>query len=369
MSFLFLSANTPWVYALAKNLANHSKVTAVRLYDWANYRRLTPAWPEERSDVRRLTRSLPAGYAGKFEPLFRRFMQAFVARELASLGQASGGDPIVICPYPYLAPWVRRVPGDRLIYYNLDDYSLYAPAKAARTRALEDELVERSGLTICLSVHQVQNLRRRVPEASERVVHFPLGVVDEFINRHERSPREAVVGYVGNLTDRVDWKLVAEVAKVLPGIVFKFVGSLGHVEADLSGATWEADRRSALTLPNVHHVGPVPQGEVASHYWRYAINWMPYDSSHPFNIASCPTKIMDALASGRPFISTPIPEVELYASRIHIIADAPSIARKIQAIIGGTKFYEESQVAFAATQTWDRRSQTLRSLINTRVLQ
>ena len=30
-----------------------------------------------------------------------------------------------------MAPWVRQIPGDRIIYYNLDDYALYDASPSA----------------------------------------------------------------------------------------------------------------------------------------------------------------------------------------------------------------------------------------------
>lgn len=357
LAFLVLSAATPWVYALAKALGNYGPATAVRFYDWNNYRRLKPEWPDNDPRIRRRTFTFPPGYAGKLEPFFRQFIKACIRHEIARLRRQAGVDPIVICPYPYLAPWVRNIAGAQLVYYNLDDYALYDPRKQNRVRTLELELLQRSRLTACLSVHQQKTLRERCPATADRIVHLPLGVVEQFINENAHEPAsERAVGYVGNLTNRVDWRLVGEVAKLLPDIPFKFVGSLQKLETGLSSETWEEERQEALHLPNVEHIGPVRQSEVVDHYWRYAVNWMPYDILHPFNIASCPTKIMDALASGRPFISTPIPEVETLRERIYIASNADALAKRIEELIDDTEYDSSAQVAFTRGQTWDIRA-------------
>ena len=182
-------------------------------------------------------------------------------------------------------------------------------------------------LTLCLSVHQVQVLGVRNPAHAGRIKHFPLGVVDDFLNpAPERPPLAGTVGYVGNLTDRVDWAFVAAVAQRLPDVTFHFVGSL-ETKPDAAGSkNWQDLRARALGLGNVVYEGAVPQGEVRHHYWRHAVNWMPYSMTHPFNVASCPTKIMDALASGRPFLSTSIPEVRLYPTRIRTVTAADEAA-------------------------------------------
>jgi hypothetical protein len=181
-SFLVMGANTPWVYSLARSLEPHAAVTAVRMIDWINDSRLKPQWPETTSRIRRLALSMPPGYAGTLEPLFRPLMRAIIDRERAALRRKTGTEPFVICAYPYMAPWVRKVTGDRLVYYNLDDYVLYDASRATRTRALEDEMIERASITACLSARQVEDFHARHPGRKSHVRHFPLGVQEAFIN-------------------------------------------------------------------------------------------------------------------------------------------------------------------------------------------
>jgi hypothetical protein len=41
---------------------------------------------------------------------------------------------------------------------------------------------------------------------------------------------------------------------------------------------------------------------------------IPYLEDHPFNLVCCPTKIMDYMATGRPIVSTALPECQLYGN-------------------------------------------------------
>lgn len=360
---LVLAANTPWVYALAQSLAANGPVTALRLHDWANFRRLKPQWPEMASTVRRVSIEMPQGFAGSFEPIFRPLMRGIVARESARLRRQSVAAPIVIAPYPHLAPWVRGVPNEQLVYYNLDEYSFYRPARTKSILRQEGELVARARLTVCLSVHQVATLRARNPEHASRIRHFPLGVVEEYINKNPESvPLPNSVGYVGNLTNRVDWTFVGAVATLMPEAKFHFVGRL---DGGSSESGWLGDRARALAMPNVVYEGEVSQAEVREHYWRYAVNWMPYDMAHGFNIACCPTKIMDALASGRPFVATDIPEVRLYPDHIACLATPGAAAVALQRMLSGEAAHDATaQIDFAAKQTWSHRSVEFRNLLD-----
>jgi teichuronic acid biosynthesis glycosyltransferase TuaH len=352
---LMLAANTPWVYALGQALSEHTTVTTVRILDLPNYRRLKPVWPETVSKVRRVSVVLPQGYAGLLAGLLRPFTKALVVYHERRLRRQSGQDPLVIVPYPFAATWVRHVPGHRLVYYNLDEYPLYQPERTKRILQQESELVAHAGLTICLSLHQVETLAARNPASANKIRHFPLGVVEGFLNPNPHSsPLRNSVGYVGNLSDRVDWQFVVHVATLQPDVEFYFVGPLDRPD-DCSG--WRGSRSRAFALPNVHYEGEVDQAQVREHYWRYAINWMPYDVTHPFNIASCPTKIMDALASGKPFVSTDIPEVRQYSDRLVCVTSAKEAATVLSRFLLGQQNVDPvDQVKYASEQTWRHRA-------------
>jgi teichuronic acid biosynthesis glycosyltransferase TuaH len=368
-SFLVLAANTPWVYALAQSLEHYGPVTAVRMIDWSNNRRLKPQWPETESGVRRVALTMPQGYAGTLEPLFRPFMRRFVDHQRTKLRETSGTEPVVICPYPFIAPWVRHIPSECLVYYNLDDYALYNPGRVDRNRALEDEMIRHAALSICLSQYQVAALQRRIPECARKVRHFPLGVVEGFINPEpDKLPVGHTVGYVGNMTDRVDWGLVRRVAQLMPDTSFHFVGDMSDGSAGAGferGSEWLQQRKLVFAMPNVLHEGPVQQRDVPLHYWKYAVNWMPYDVRHPFNIASCPTKIMDALASGRPFVSTDIPEARIYPGRVHVVSNPEDAASKLLGLLSSIQSHDaRGQIEYSRTQAWPHRARQFLDLLN-----
>jgi hypothetical protein len=278
---------------------------------------------------------------------------------------AAGRDPYVICPFPYLAPWLRYVPDDRLIYYNLDEYTLYDPSRSERIRSQEDELITRASCVLCLARYQVEALQARHPALAEKIVHFPLGAQPSYIlSDTSIAPVANTVGYVGNLSDRVDWTLVAEVADRCPQATFIFVGSL---DTGVQRLNWQKTRAYVFSRPNVRHVGEVAQANVGQHYWSFAASWMPYDICHPFNLASCPTKIMDGLASGRPFISTAIPEAELYPNMIHIARSADEAINLIAGILMGRTVHDtRKQLDFARQHTWLHRAAELRRLLKYR---
>ncbi len=60
---------------------------------------------------------------------------------------------------------------------------------------------------------------------------------------------------------------------------------------------------------------------------------IPYRIDHPFNRVCNPTKIMDAMGSGRPIVATAIPECRLHAERIHVVESGDEFIEAIRLIL------------------------------------
>lgn len=369
LSFLFLGANSPWAYGLAEALAQRHPTHAVQLYDWQTYSLLRPTW-SSRIPPALLQRSihvLPTGYAGRLEKLFRFYLQQRIQQWCKQLNQISGDYPWVITSEPYFTPWVRQVPTERLIYYNFDDYVLYRPQRKTKILAQETELIERATITLCASYAQAITFQKRYPQRASYIYHYPHGVVDSYLNPLPDKPPEAMsVGYVGNLGDRLDWQLINQIAQACLEITFVFVGGLDNQASDHDD--WQATRDAVLALPNVRYIGRVPSDQVPQYYWSFAANWIPYQVTHLFNQAACPTKIMDGLASSRPMLSTDIPECRLYPDWITIFHSAEEAIAHIRARLAGSEksaAYGKSlkQLEFTRQHTWQVRAQTLERML------
>jgi teichuronic acid biosynthesis glycosyltransferase TuaH len=366
LSFLLLGANSPWVYGLAEALAQQHHTHAVEFYDWRTYNCLHPTWSDRTppSLLQRSIHVLPTGYAGRLEGLFRFYLQQLIKHWCQQLKTLSGEEPWVIASYPYLAPWLRQLPKGRLIYYNFDNYLLYRPEREQKILQQETELVERAVVTLCASDFQAIAFQKRYPQVAGTIRHFPHGFADSYLNPHfEQPPEPMTVGYVGNLGDRLDWKLIYQVIKACPEVKFIFVGGRDEEEI-LNPEDWQINREAVFALPNVRNVGKVPSDRVAQYYWSFAINWIPYVVAHKFNQAACPTKIMDGIASGRPILSSSIPECNLYPEWITIFdsaTDAIALIRECLTLLEKPESYDKSlkQLVFARQHTWQIRAQTL----------
>jgi glycosyltransferase involved in cell wall biosynthesis len=304
-----------------------------RPWNWNQPTTQTPSGHWQRDLV------LPSGWMKKYPKIGMRPIARTIRRWQA---QTANGEPLaLVMTYPYYLALADQIWPDRLVYFNIDDYRLYWPSVADEVTRLEHRAVRESHLTVCTSLYRAEELRGAVPEAADRIRHLPHGAPTASITESpQHLPAEApldiahlprpLIGYVGTLEDRVDWSLVAGVARANPDASVILVGRLG---ADGS-APWQADRRDCLSLPNVHPIGWRGQSTINDYNRAFDLGLIPYQVDHPFNRASCPTKIMDYMAAGRPVVSTDLPECRLYHRQFDVVETGSfveAVARRLQA--------------------------------------
>lgn len=238
--------------------------------------------------------------------------------------------------YLYLRDLVRP---DRHVYFNVDDYSLYWPRHAGRINALELQAVREADLTVCVSRLRRDQLRAAVPEASVKVHHLPHGTPRRALAdapRFEPAPApidlavlpRPYLGYVGTLEDRLDWGLLARLADERPEASIILIGRLSPDQGP-----WRVEAERCLGRPNVHVLGWKTQGEIGDYVQAFDACLIPYRVDHPFNLACCPTKIMDYMGSGRPIVSIALPECRLYDHLFDVADDADGFLHAVSRLL------------------------------------
>jgi hypothetical protein len=283
------------------------------------------------SDRAWLRRSvLPPGWMKRFPRWGMRPLARSIRRWRHD--HAAGAPLGLVITYPYYLALSARLRPDRLVYYNIDDYTLYWPECADAVRRLEREAVLTADLTVCVSLARCRELREAVPEAASRIRHLPHGTPDvaiapEPLDRPAPPPPDLaglprpILGYFGSLEDRVDWELLDLLAVQMPGASLVLVGRV----PEPSRRTPACQR--CLSRPNVRAVGWRTQAQMLAYTGAFDVCLIPYRPDHPFNRACCPTKILDYLGTGRPIVSTALPECLLHTDRLVVACrDAEFVA-------------------------------------------
>lgn len=304
---------------------------------------------------------LPTGWMKRFPSWGMRPIRSTITRWRAAVAPDAPLSLVMTYPhYLYLKELVRP---DHSVYFNLDDYRLYWPGSAAELRALEERAVRESSLTVCVARQRCEELRRWVPEFADRIRHLPHGTPDFALAERPRSvPAEPppdlvhlkrpLLGFIGSLEDRIDWPLLTDLARAIPQASIVLIGR----PAVLGASEWERDCRRCLDQPNVHQIGWRPQDQIGRYNDAFDVILVPYRTDHPFNIACCPTKIMDSMGSGRPMVVTDLPECRLYESLINVARTRAEFINTVQETLAARSDdgRAEQRWRFAAANTCEQ---------------
>jgi teichuronic acid biosynthesis glycosyltransferase TuaH len=330
----------------------------LKCIDYYNaFRRGAPPWDWGRSLTRRGPRLwqrdlvLPSGWMKRFPRLGMRP----IGRSIADWRErhAPQGRLALIMTYPHYLYLRDLVQPEIHVYFNIDDYSQYWPRWAGRLNDLERQAVREADLTVCVSRLRSEELRAAVPEAAAKIRHLPHGApLLSLGDRPQALPAEPpediarlprpLLGYVGSLEDRIDWPLLSRLSDAFPKASIVLIGKLKPSRS----SAWYADCQRCLARPNVHALGWRPQAEISRYNRAFDVCLIPYRVDHPFNRVCCPTKIMDYMGTGRPIVSTALPECQLYGHLFDVAAEPDEFLADVAAILAAGSDDHRSGVRF-----------------------
>ena len=178
--------------------------------------------------IYRFPRFLPNFY--KPRALVRSIEAARLAALRRALARIGGGPPILYLLHPKFRGYVGWLNEKIVVYHVLDEYTGYLGANKRRLRAEEERLLERADLTLCVS----ETLRDAKEAPGRRVRYVPNGVdFDLFVpgaGGPEDPPEDIAAiprpraGYVGRICDKLDYRLLADLARRTPDVSYCFAG-------------------------------------------------------------------------------------------------------------------------------------------------
>ena len=118
-----------------------------------------------------------------------------------------------------------------------------------------------------------------------------------------------IVGYYGVIDERIDYDLLAEVARMNPDLSFVMIGPVVKV-----------DESSLPQAENMYYLGAKAYDELPGYLKAFDIAMMPFALNESTKFIS-PTKTLEYLAAERPVISTPIYDVVRDYSHVLPIAE------------------------------------------------
>ena len=265
-----------------------------------------------------------------------RFVLRRTARRWRRLAGPQDAGPLTAYVFhPKFWPYIKDLDPDYLVYHA---YDLFERTRGwSKTLDLFQRLLcQKADLVVSSSQAIADVLERkygRVPTVIANGVDY-----DAFVSAAdsgEPDPAELLaiprprIGYAGALSRKVDFELIATIARRRRQWHFVFMGEVRSLDGPASTAMAEARAQ-----PNIHFLAPRPHEGVPAYVCAMDVNIMCYRLSDDLWIEGIyPLKLHRYLAAGRPIVSADVPSVRPFAHVVTIVRGADQWERALESAL------------------------------------
>ena len=254
--------------------------------------------------------------------VFETFGHRLAFRQIRKLIGKDAQAPIVLWYYfPMFLELSKFLAPDFIVYECMDNYVALSQRLPNSVIALlkkrEASLLEKADV-IFYGSKTLMDDRSAYAYKSH---HFPTGVDTEHFSRSMSltnpvpadiaNLKRPILGYWGAVDQRIDYAVLEHCARQRPNWSIVLMGPMVTIS--------KRDISIFLDLPNVHWLGPKTYGDLPEYARIFDICMLPFKRTDEGKYLN-PTKTLEYLATGKPVISTSIPEIE------HFFSDTVSIA-------------------------------------------
>lgn len=267
----------------------------------------------------------------------------------------------VVMSWPIHADLLEGIPYDKLVYEYIDDLSLFY-YYTDEMKKKHYRLIHDADLTVCTARSLYEDA---LPLAKKAILCPNAGdyaffhdnrncAVEPTLGR-KTEKYSCVLGYYGCLASWFDYDLVIEVAKRKPDWCFVLVGYCfdGTVA-----------RLKTANLENIIIYPAQPYKNLPSFVAGFDIQTIPF-VINGITKATSPVKVFEYMASGKPILTSAMPECLNYAS-VAIYEGAEDFIEKVKKLLTlrDDPDYLQTMDAEARANTWEARADQILNTLN-----
>jgi len=261
--------------------------------------------------------------------------------------------------HPQFSPYVSDLKPDYVVYHAYDMLSL-TPGWTEDMAKQQMHLLEMANLIVASSeviADELMSLSGKSVEVIPNGADF--GAFSEILKKKNSVPDDLQsiasprIGYVGNLNLKVDFPLVAKLAKKHPDWNFVFVGGEGKFDNYTRSGVDDCAK-----LKNVYFLGEKDYQDIPCYACNMDVNLMCYRvGEEVWTRGIYPLKLHEYLASGLPVVSAKIPSVMPFSEQVAIAHNPEQWETCITAALQGHGAGDfDSRRAVAKLNSWDARA-------------
>jgi glycosyltransferase involved in cell wall biosynthesis len=287
----------------------------------------------------------------------------YYAGILRALRRLPGDRLIVWLSNPLHAEALRAFPRRALACYDwTDDWAAFdiLPLEGpAEIVALNDGILQQVDLVFAVSAELEQRAAGvnphtyRAPNATD-LDKLGGAAADGPVAAELAELPRPIIGYVGQVADKMDYELIGQVARARPDWNLVFVGPVWSSKRE-----WTA---ALEALGNVHFLGARPFDTLVTYLRGFDVCTLPHAIS-PLTRSMDPIKLYDYLATGKPVVSTPVAGVERFADVVRVADGPEAFLVALEAALSEDGALTAQRLAYAQANTWPARAKEMWEIV------
>jgi glycosyltransferase involved in cell wall biosynthesis len=242
------------------------------------------------------------------------------------------------------------------VYNPVDRYYAFQFVNGEKIRDYERQVARRADVVICTS----DAIKKDLSPYNKNCFTVRHGVhFDHFHSAHgiENVPEDIrdipkpIIGYFGGLYERVNYKLIYDVAIRYPHANIVLVGSR------------MSNLKKIEKLANVHFLGFKNFAELPLYLKEFTVCLIPYHVNELMEGVD-PVKLREYLCLGKPVVSVDLPEVRRFKDLVYIGKSEEDFVKKVGvAMLEDNSVLVGKRISVAKSSGWSYRMQEIRKII------
>ena len=238
--------------------------------------------------------------------------------------------------------------GEKLaVFYCIDEYAKLPDVDSGSIQEMDDRLTSEADLVFVCSKGLLDSHLPLNPNTHLSPHGVDADLFAQAADQATQMPSEIrawvrpIIGFWGLVDRWVDLSIIDQIARSRPDWTLVFIG---RVAVDVSALT---------ALENIHFLGRRPYSELPGWAKAFDVCILPF-VQNSLMLNSSPLKLREYLATGKPIVSVPLPDVQQFGSLVATASNGPDFVRAISDCLSNETVDKSALRQKAVTGcTWD----------------